>query len=250
MVNNTNDLKETKSKFSPSGIITLGKDLVALLRDTFLFILVMMLLFLPEKLNKTLVRAGFKEGSIAGFKWEAGIAQYDVNLKESQAAINDLKAQLDSTSRVLAEAQSKITDPALKQKLEKVEEENKVVKASSAKIQASARTTISNNMALVEKAQVAISTDDKWGVVFSGDTNLKLAQYEIGLAKRKYNIPDAVIYFRQGSYRSVAIADSREEARELLISAKRRRSDAYIVPLSSWCQTANDKGDYIECTTP
>lgn len=147
------DTKENATRFSTSKIISTGKDLISLLRDTFLFVLIIMLLFLPERLNKTLVRAGFKEGNIAGFKWEAGIAQYDSTLKESQVTITNLKAQLDSTSKIIAEAQAKTSDPELKEKLEKVEEENKVVNASTSQTQENARKTISTHVDLVKIAK-------------------------------------------------------------------------------------------------
>jgi 16S rRNA G1207 methylase RsmC len=157
MATTTVDTKERAPGFSAARIISSGKDLISLLRDAFLFILIIMLLFLPEQLNKTLVRAGFKEGSIAGFKWEAGIAQYDATLKESQATITELKAQLDSTSKILAEAQTKTSDPELKEKLEKVEEENKVVKASTSQTQENARRTILTNVELVKIAKGSVN---------------------------------------------------------------------------------------------
>lgn len=247
MNTNSADSKENISKISPGKILSSGKDLVALLRDGLIFILAVMLLFLPERLNKTLVKAGFKEGNIAGFKWEAGIAQYDVTLKESQATITNLKAQLDSTSKVLAEAQLKTSDPELKQKLEKVEEENKAVKESSSKSQENARKTIYTNIDLVETAQVAVNTGDEWGVVFSGDNNLKQAKYEIDLAKKRHKIPNANVYYRQGMFRSVAVVNSRAKAEEILSAVKLRSKDAYIVPMTTWCKNTNEKDGYIVC---
>ena len=160
MNRNTTDVNENISGFSSSKILSSGKDLVALLRDSFLFILLLMLLFFPGKLNNTLVKAGFKEGNIAGFKWEAGITQYDSALKQSQATIALLKAQLDSTSKVLLEAEAKTSDPELKQKLEEVKEENKLVKESSSKAQENARRTILTNVDLVRTAKVGVQYRD------------------------------------------------------------------------------------------
>ena len=54
--------------------IIIGKDLFALLRDFSLFLLAALLLLFPAQLNDILMRAGFEEGSVVGFKWKIGRA--------------------------------------------------------------------------------------------------------------------------------------------------------------------------------
>src|SRR5215212_3041290 len=125
---NTSAGKENIEKFSPTKIISSGKDLVALLRDAFLFILIIMLIFLPERLNKKLTEAGFTEANIGGLKWQAEtITDLSDVVNESQVTINNLQAQLDSTTKLLAEVQTKTSDPELKQKLEEAKKDNQAV---------------------------------------------------------------------------------------------------------------------------
>lgn len=243
------DVSESKKTgvLSVSGIVATGKDLVAFLRDALIFLLALLLLFFPKKLNDKLVEAGFEEGSVVGFKWKAGLAQSDISLKEAQASITDLRAQLDSVSHLLSQASQRVDDPAFQQKVARLETQTQQLTTASLKTQASVKSTITANASLVKTAQVNLNENNSWGVVFSGDASLDAAKYEVGLAARRYGIPDAVVYYRQGMYRSVALADTREEAEELLLKARKRSKDAYIVPMATWCPSAGDKEGYQQC---
>ncbi|WP_428825132.1 hypothetical protein ACLIKD_11225 [Azonexus sp. IMCC34842] len=76
------------------------------------------------------------------------------------------------------------------------------------------------------------------------------AQYEVKSAAQKYVLTNTSIFFRQGSFRSVATAADRSDAEQLLFKAKNRRSDAYIVNLNTWCPNRTAKAGYTECTAP
>src|ERR1041384_8251497 len=103
---------EAKDKKSASKFIAMGKDSVALLRDLVLFILVLLLLFFPTTFNNLLTNAGFEEGSFVGFKWKPKLLTSDAALKEAQTLITDLREQNGKMSKVLADVQSKLNDPA------------------------------------------------------------------------------------------------------------------------------------------
>lgn len=240
----------TKSKSSAPTFIGAGKDLVSLLRDLALFLLAALLLLFPAKFNTLLTNAGFEEGSLVGFKWKAKLIDSDTALKEARATITDLKTQLDKTSQALNEAQTKLNDPTLKDQLAKLQEENRQINAASSKVEASVTSTIATNAPLVDKAQTATNSSNMWGVVYSGDASLDDAKYEVDVVAPKLGIPNASIYFRQGSYRSVSVLDDRAQAEQVLPKAKQRRSDAYIVNMSTWCPVTNEKDDYKECVTP
>lgn len=238
---------ETVEKKTSSNIIGTGKDLVALLRDLLLLVIALLLLFFPTKLNNLLTKAGFEEGSVVGFKWKSSLAKSAQALNESQAIITNLQNQLDSISIVLNEAKRSITDTALSSKFTKIEEKNAELNTSALKNQASVRNTISSNASLIKIAQVAVNENGNWGVVFSADASLKTANYEVHIAP-KYGIPNVTIYYRQGLYRSVSIAEDRDQAEEILAKAKKRRPDAYIVPMSTWCPDSNEKDGYKDCS--
>lgn len=241
---------EISFKTSASALVSLGKDFVALLRDLALFVLAVLLLVFPSAFNTVLTNAGFEEGSLVGFKWKSKLIQSDTALKDAQATITDLKAQLDKTSQALADTQAKLNDPSLKDQIAKLEVENKQADIASSKVAASVATTIASNAAFVEKAQNATSTNATWGIVFSGDSTPNSAKYEVEVVAPKLGIPNASVYFRQGSYRGVAVVESRSQAEQVLYKAKERRADAYIVNMSNWCPSTIEKSGYRECISP
>jgi hypothetical protein len=243
-------MTEASQSQTKGSFLSTWKDVVALLRDTFLLALVVLLLAFPTTLNGLLVSAGFEEGSIVGFKWKAKLVDSDQALKEAQANITDLTTQNEKLSKALADAQARTNDPTEKLQLADLEEENKKLKQASAKVEANVQVTIASNAALVEKAQTATAANVQWGVVYGGDTNLDAAKYEVGAAAQKYGLTNASIFFRQGSFRSVATASDRAEAEQLLFKAKSRRSDAYIVNMSKWCSRTAQKAEYTECISP
>jgi hypothetical protein len=234
-------------KDAASALIGVGKDAVGLLRDLALFMLALLLLVFPGTFNGVLTKAGFEEGSLVGFKWKSKLVESDAALKEARTTITDLKAQLDKTSQALAEAQGRFNDPAFKDTLAKLEEENKKVNAASAQVEVSIANTIASSATLVEKAQTDVTNNAVWGVVFSGDATLDAAKYEVTVVAPKLGIPNAAVYFRQNSYRSVSVVESRTQADQVLAKAKQRRSDAYIINLSTWCPGAAEKDGYREC---
>jgi len=241
-------MAEDSQKQNKDSILEVWKNLVSLLRDTLLLALGVLLLIFPTTFNGILVSAGFDEGSVVGFKWKAKLVDSDQALKESQANATNLAAQNEKLAKALSDTQAKSTDFSDKQLLAKLEEENQKLRLASAIVDANVQATIAANAALVEKAQTSSTTLIQWGVVYGGDTDLESAQYEVGKMAQKYEITNASIFFRQGSYRSVAIASDRSEAEQLLFKAKNRRSDSYIVNMSKWCPRTTPKDGYAECT--
>jgi len=229
-------------------IAGVGKDVVALLRDSVLFILALLLLAFPTTFNQTLSSAGFEEGSFVGLKWKPKLIESDDKLKEAQTALADLQAQNARLTTALAEAQQKLNDPALKTKFAEIQEANKEVSASAVKVQNSVQQTIQNNAALIQRVQPA--ADDQWVVVLGSDTTLDAAKYETQTAAPKLGISGATIQLRQKLYQSVVIANNRAEAEQVLAKAKSRRADAFIVRLSSWCPNSKDRDGFAECTGP
>jgi hypothetical protein len=247
MTQNDKPQENSNIKDAASTLIEVGKDAVALLRDSALFVLALLLLVFPGTFNSVLTKAGFEEGSLVGFKWKSKLVESDTALKEARTTITDLKAQLDKTSQALTEAQAGLNNPSLKETVAKLEEENKKVNAASAEVEVSIANTIASNSSLVEKAQTTVSSNAVWGVIFSGDATLDAAKYEVTVVASKLGIPNASVYFRQNSYRGVSIVEGRTQAEQVLAKAKQRRADAYIVNISTWCPRAAEKDDYREC---
>lgn len=242
--------KPNDHHFSFVTAATTGKDVITLLRDAMLFLMAVLLIVWPGTFNNILVNAGFEEGSFAGLKWKNKLSQADTELVSAQSTIADLKVQNDKLAQALAEAKSQSVNPDLKAQIASLSQVNQQVMAASSKVQASVGSTISDNTPLVQKLESSRGAVTTWGVVFSGDTNLETAKYEIRTAGPKVGIPNAAIYYRQGSYRGVAIASDRAQAEQLLSKAKQRRADSYIVNIATWCPNKNDKTDFYECSSP
>src|SRR5262245_29289116 len=87
-----------------STFTSVGKDFVSLLRDASLFLLAALLIGFPTTFNSILVRAGFEEGSIVGFKLRSKLVESDVALQEARKTIGDLQKRNNEMAKTLAEA--------------------------------------------------------------------------------------------------------------------------------------------------
>ena len=143
-------------------LITVGKDMVALLRDLALFILALLLLVFPVKFNGLLTSAGFEEGSLVGFKWKGKLLDSDAALKETRATITNLQSQLGKASEILNEAKGKVNDPTLEKKIAELTKQNKQLSVSSAQVETAVRKTIGDNASFVEKAQEMVGANTMW----------------------------------------------------------------------------------------
>ncbi len=246
----TDSSDRSPKALSASDLVAVGKDLVALLRDSALLLLAVLLIALPATFNDILQKAGFEEGSVVGFKWKTKLVESDAALKEAQATITNYKEQNEQLTKALAEAQKQSNSASLKEHLAKLTENNTQLNIASSSVAASLEATIASNAPLVQKAQASIDQATTWGVVFGGDTALDAAKYETGTVAPKLGIADALVYFRQGSFRSVAISPERSQAEQLLYKAKGRRPDAYVVNMSTWCPRVEERVGYRECIAP
>ena len=148
---------ERPLKPSPAGVVSLGKDIVALLRDAALFLLAVLLVAFPRQFNSILVSAGFEEGSLVGFKWKSGLVESNKALEDASATIARLQAKNDELAKALSDANAKLNDPEFVQRIARLEQENRRLKESAQQVQATVSQTIESNAPLVAKASV--STD-------------------------------------------------------------------------------------------
>lgn len=226
--------------------IAIGKDIFALLRDSSLFLLAILLLFFPTKLNDVLTSAGFEEGSIVGFKWKARLVETDDALKAANVTIESLQAQLKQANDTLAAANAVVPSGELKERIQRVEQAGRDVAAASDGATDAARTTIAANAPLVDRAQQSIAMSGGWAVVFGSDKTLAAARDEISRAT-KAGIQGAGIYMRNSYYASISVVPTREKAVEYLQIARAFRTDSYTTRLATWCTSPIQRDGYIEC---
>lgn len=226
--------------------IAVGKDIFALLRDGSLFLLAILLLFFPAKLNDVLTNAGFEEGSIVGFKWKARLVETDDALKAANATIESLQAQLKQANDTLAAANAAVPTGELKERIQRAEQAGRDVAAASDRATDAVRSAIAANAPLVDRAQQSIEMSGGWAVVFGSDKTLAAARDEISRAT-KAGIQGAGIYMRNGYYASISVAPTREKAAEYLQVARTFRADSYTTRLATWCVSPIQRDGYTEC---
>ncbi len=152
--------KQDDHKPRISVFISIGKDIISLLRDGALFLLAVLLVVFPAKLNSMLIDAGFKEGSVAGFKWQSSLANSNQALEEAQVKISELQKVSKDQVKALSEARALLTDTELKQRITKLEKDNIVQKELTGLVQNSVAQTIKTNAPLIEKTQVSLNKSD------------------------------------------------------------------------------------------
>jgi hypothetical protein len=86
-------------------------------------------------------------------------------------------------------------------------------------------------------------------VVIGSDPTLEGARGEVAWAA-KNGIPDAKLFRRNGFFATIALADDRAQAAQLLDVAKKRRASAYLTNLARWCKSRTDKDGYTDCASP
>lgn len=138
----------------PSAAVSVGKDLVALLRDSLLFALALLLLF-PKTFNTMLVEAGFEEGSVVGFRWKSKLVESDAALQQALTTIADLRRKNDELTNTLTEANEGLGDPLLRNRVADIERENLTLKADAERVQATVAQTLETNEAFVRKARAS-----------------------------------------------------------------------------------------------
>jgi len=136
----------------PTRAISFGKDLVSFLRDAALFLLAVLLILAPVQFNSMLAKAGFVEGTLAGFKWQSTVVQSNSALEDAKVTISDLQGKNEELAQVLTDVSSKITDPALVKRIAKFEDENRILKTATQQTQSSVSQALASNAPLVQKA--------------------------------------------------------------------------------------------------
>ena len=102
----------------------------------------------------------------------------------------------------------------------------------------------------VQPSPAAPDPAGTWGVVFGGDTTLEYARQEITKTAERMGIGQGEVFRRAGSFRSVKVFVSRSQAEDALGKARVVRPSSYLVNMSTWCPTSEQKQGYFECGAP
>ncbi len=223
------------------------KEIIAILKDVLIFLLIMLILIFPSKFKDYLLAAGVTKVNWGGVEWQPSLASSDLNLKDAKLTIGDLSHRLDSSNRLLIRIKDFIPNGPMKAEIVSANSKNVSTLSEIKNVQSAIQHTISSNAVIVNKVQDELNNGGVWGVVFASDASIEAAQDEIRYAK-SHNIPNTSIYLRHGSYASVSVVNTKDEANQVLKKAGIRRSDAFIVPMETWCPNANSKNGYLDCS--
>lgn len=250
----TEKISNTKSNLTEKisitkDLLSTGKEAIQFLQSLgilFVFIFIIInLITNQESLLKFLARLGVNKANVGGVEWENKFAKADINLIDNNSIIDSLKKQNETLSKALTLLKDKKDDPATLELATKALETNPELNQKAQQQQKLNNQSIVANQKILET--LVSNSPSEWGVIYGGDSTLDAAKYETTVVAKKYNIPNPRIYKRQGSFRSVSVVNSQQEANKVLSKARNRRSDAYLVNLSIWCPKPVDKDKYFEC---
>jgi hypothetical protein len=88
-----------------TGIVENAKGIVSIVRDGLITLILILLIAVPAAVNKSLIRAGFVKGNIAGFEWQAAVEDNNQKLTEAATTIVSLQDQLGKTQTALNESE-------------------------------------------------------------------------------------------------------------------------------------------------
>jgi hypothetical protein len=83
-------------------------------RDGLFLIIIVMLLFLPGKVNHILIEAGFTKASILGFDWEKKLDESAKQTEAAQQEVERLHSELGQYATRIDQVASSVAQPAVK----------------------------------------------------------------------------------------------------------------------------------------
>jgi hypothetical protein len=235
--------KQEQQRLGISTLVSVAKDCLSLLRDGAMFLLMILLVACPSRINSMLIAAGFKEGSVAGFKWQSSLVDSNQSLEEAQAKISELQKEKDEQVKALSEAKAHVTDPTLKAQITKLEKENTTQKVSTGIVQKSVDQTIKANSKLVETAPISYKKSDYLvGLQTLGIADEERKRLNAELSSEGYNLDSITYSYAAGerpawfSARSTVFyysASSLPAARELAEFLKAKTGQSFQVQRGS-----------------
>jgi len=241
-------MPEDKTSFQI--FLVTARSVLALIRESSIIILIMVVLLWPDALQSVLKRAGFSELDLGFLKWQKEIeaAQQDAQdanqiLDQVQKDITETKETIESIRNVSSlDAETRENIDKLSMKLDKS------YNATSA-----ARDNLQQNIAVQSKIineyqKMAPVENGPWAILVGADKDEESARVELNKFKRK-GYENIQIYIKSGWYRTVIVFDNNEVANENLKTIKSSIESAYIVNLATWCPRSVEKepGLIFEC---
>ena len=180
-------MAEDKSKMETFGAIF--RDVVSALRDSVIFLLFILLLFLPTTIKERLVEAGFTKGKIAGFEWEGEIKEAAKTTKAAGQTVVEAAANYDNLIDRLAALEKKVANPALKADIESLGAAAATSRSELAKADREIKRSLAVQQQIVTQIAPSAVADSGW--IFLGKVNEDKSSWEAGSPQtiRSVNFP-------------------------------------------------------------
>lgn len=162
---------------SPKWIV-IAKDFIALLRDSIIFILFLLILFFPKTINNSLSNAGFIEGEIAGFTWKNQIKESNDKTKIVGQTVSDLENKLTTVKSKLDSFSTASKDTNVKKQIEKLSIAIDKSEAKANEANRLIKSAINSQQQIGEK--VGISQPPTIGWIYLGKLNQKKSAWTKG----------------------------------------------------------------------
>lgn len=224
------------------------REISTFLRDLLIAGLIVFCILRPDVVRSWLGALGVSKATVLGIELTPGSEQelaetIDTLRQQRDAAIFERNSFAEQAAAALREVERlKGTNPGLRGTIANLEA---AVRAPAPAPAATARGT-RLQAELVETARQSLGSEAGWAVVYGADRDLEAARAELDWARRN-GLDDVAAVRRQNNYRSVAFAPDARAAEAVRDIVRRRRPDAYVVNLQTWCPNMVEVDGVREC---
>lgn len=220
------------------------RDASTFLRDVLIAGLILFCIARPDVVRSWLGALGVSKATFLGFELspvsEKELAkEIDLIRQQRDAAVFEKNRFAEKAANALREVERlRGSNPSLSGEIAALDASAKAVPAAGPGARTQSR--------LIDNAQQTLGDAEGWAVVFGGDPTLAAARTEIDWARRN-GLDDVGVVLRQRVFRSAVFVPTAEAAEGAKAVVSRRRPDAYVVNLASWCADLVEKDGYREC---
>jgi hypothetical protein len=151
--------------------VALAKDCLAVAREALLVAGFLMLLFLPERFNGLLERAGFTKGSLLGFEWEKAIKASSDQARGAGDAISQVEGRLNDFVAQLEALDKKTTDPNVKSAIASISHDVQASLQETARADRAAKSSLLTQQQLIAQVAPASASETAAGWMYLGKTD-------------------------------------------------------------------------------
>jgi len=241
-------MPEDKTQFQI--FLATSRSVLALIRESAIILLIVIIIIWPDALTGVLKKAGFSELDLGFLKWQKEIEAAQQDAQDANQILAQVQKELSETKESIETIKN-----TADLKPETREEINKLtVKLDeSSKATNLVRGNLQQNIAVQRKIMnefehVAPVEEGPWAIIVGADKSEESARHELEKFRGK-GFENVQIIIKSGWYRTIIVFDDPGMAEEQLEKIKESAEEAFIINLPSWCPRSIEKesGVLFEC---